>query len=49
MYAGMVKLVAPPVMYNGQRMEVRRPPPWLSEHTEEVSSNKVLAVPSTLQ
>jgi succinate--hydroxymethylglutarate CoA-transferase len=23
-------------MYNGQRMPVRRPPPWLSQHTEEV-------------
>ncbi|EIN12350.1 CAIB/BAIF family enzyme [Punctularia strigosozonata HHB-11173 SS5] len=34
--AGKIKLVAPPVMYNGKRMDVRRPPPWLSEHTEEV-------------
>ena len=23
-------------MYNGQRMPVRRPPPWLSQHTNEV-------------
>jgi succinate--hydroxymethylglutarate CoA-transferase len=35
--AGKVKLVAPAVSYNGQRMPVRRPPPWLSEHTTEVS------------
>ncbi|EKM79349.1 hypothetical protein AGABI1DRAFT_113921 [Agaricus bisporus var. burnettii JB137-S8] len=34
--AGKVKLVAPAVSYNGQRMPVRRPPPWLSEHTNEV-------------
>jgi hypothetical protein len=29
-------MVAPPVTYNGMRMPVRRPPPWLSQHTEEV-------------
>jgi succinate--hydroxymethylglutarate CoA-transferase len=23
-------------MYNGERMPVRMPPPWLGEHTEEV-------------
>lgn len=23
-------------MYNGARMPVTRPPPWLSEHTSEV-------------
>ncbi|OAX41763.1 CAIB BAIF family enzyme [Rhizopogon vinicolor AM-OR11-026] len=34
--AGKVKMVAPPVTYNGVRMSVRRPPPWLSQHTEEV-------------
>lgn len=37
--AGKIKLVAPAVTYDGQRMEVRLPPPWLSEHTEEVGSN----------
>ncbi|KAG5714960.1 CaiB/baiF CoA-transferase family protein C7orf10 [Termitomyces sp. T112] len=34
--AGKVKLVAPAVTYNGKRMTVRMPPPWLSEHTMEV-------------
>ncbi|KAJ7729692.1 CAIB/BAIF family enzyme [Mycena maculata] len=34
--AGKIKLVAPAVSYNGDRMKVRRPPPWLSEHTDEV-------------
>ncbi|KAF8630970.1 hypothetical protein AX17_005326 [Amanita inopinata Kibby_2008] len=34
--AGKIKMVAPAVTYNGQRMAVRLPPPWLSEHTEEV-------------
>jgi len=34
--AGKIKLVAPAVSYNGERMKVRRPPPWLSEHTQEV-------------
>ncbi|KAJ6509058.1 CoA-transferase family III domain-containing protein [Mycena sanguinolenta] len=34
--AGKIKLVAPAVSYNGQKMKVRRPPPWLSEHTDEV-------------
>jgi len=34
--AGKIKLVAPAVTYNGQKMDVRLPPPWLSEHTSEV-------------
>ncbi|KAF9485865.1 CAIB/BAIF family enzyme [Pholiota conissans] len=34
--AGKIKLVAPAVTYNGQKMDVRLPPPWLSEHTTEV-------------
>ncbi|KAF8073636.1 CAIB/BAIF family enzyme [Lyophyllum atratum] len=34
--SGKIKLVAPAVMYNGKKMDVRRPPPWLSEHTTEV-------------
>ncbi|TFK48653.1 CAIB/BAIF family enzyme [Heliocybe sulcata] len=34
--AGNIKLVAPAVSYNGERMPVRRPPPWLSQHTTEV-------------
>jgi len=34
--AGGIKLVAPAVSYNSQRMPVRRYPPVLSEHTDEV-------------
>lgn len=34
--AGKIKLVAPAVSYNGRRMPVVRPPPWLSQHTTEV-------------
>ncbi|KAF9651318.1 CAIB/BAIF family enzyme [Thelephora ganbajun] len=34
--AGKIKLVAPAVSYNGKRMPVTRPPPWLSQHTTEV-------------
>ncbi|ETW82040.1 hypothetical protein HETIRDRAFT_427231 [Heterobasidion irregulare TC 32-1] len=34
--AGKISLVAPAVMYNGKRMPVQRPPPWLSQHTSEV-------------
>ncbi|KZS87293.1 CAIB/BAIF family enzyme [Sistotremastrum niveocremeum HHB9708] len=34
--AGPIKLVAPAVTYNGKRMPVKRPPPWLSQHTFEV-------------
>lgn len=34
--AGKVRMVAPPVTYNGKRMPVRLPPPWLSQHTTEV-------------
>lgn len=33
----MIKLIAPAVSYNGKRMPVARPPPWLSEHTTEVN------------
>lgn len=29
-------MVAPAVTYDGKRMPVRRPPPWLSQHTDEV-------------
>lgn len=36
--AGKIKMVSPAVAYNGQKMPVERPPPWLSEHTEEVLS-----------
>lgn len=34
--AGSVKMVAPAVHYNGKRMPVTRPPPYLSQHTNEV-------------
>ncbi|KAK0464315.1 CAIB/BAIF family enzyme [Desarmillaria tabescens] len=34
--AGKIKLVAPAVSYNGEKMPVRLPPPWLSQHTNEV-------------
>jgi len=34
--AGKIKMVAPAVSYNGQKMDIRLPPPWLSEHTETV-------------
>ncbi|GAA5977565.1 hypothetical protein JCM10908_005022 [Rhodotorula pacifica] len=34
--AGKVKLVAPAIQYNGQRMEFTRPPPVLAQHTVEV-------------
>ncbi|CAE6498846.1 unnamed protein product [Rhizoctonia solani] len=36
--AGKIKMVAPAVHYNGKRMPVTRPPPYLSQHTEEVLS-----------
>jgi succinate---hydroxymethylglutarate CoA-transferase len=31
-----VKLVAPAVSYNGKKMDIRIPPPYLSQHTVEV-------------
>ncbi|KIK59379.1 hypothetical protein GYMLUDRAFT_85990 [Collybiopsis luxurians FD-317 M1] len=34
--AGPIKLVAPAVTYNGKKMPVRRHPPWLGEHSDEV-------------
>ena len=34
--AGKVKMVAPAVTYNGKRMPVEKPPPYLGQHTEEV-------------
>ncbi|GAA5937720.1 CaiB/BaiF CoA transferase family protein [Sporobolomyces koalae] len=34
--AGKIKLVAPAIMYNGQRMKFSRPPPVLRQHTVEV-------------
>ncbi|KAF9462982.1 CAIB/BAIF family enzyme [Collybia nuda] len=34
--AGKIKLVAPAVTYDGKKMAVRMPPPWLSQHTTEI-------------
>ncbi|KAI0661976.1 CAIB/BAIF family enzyme [Cubamyces menziesii] len=34
--AGKIKLVSPAVTYNGKRMPIARPPPYLSQHTNEV-------------
>jgi len=34
--SGKIKLLAPAVTYNGKKMPVNRPPPWLSQHTDEV-------------
>ncbi|KAI0365702.1 CAIB/BAIF family enzyme [Pilatotrama ljubarskyi] len=34
--AGKIKLVSPAVTYNGKRMPIARPPPYLSQHTREV-------------
>ncbi|THH14542.1 hypothetical protein EW146_g5791 [Bondarzewia mesenterica] len=34
--AGKIKMASPAVSYNGSRMPVQRPPPWLSQHTTEV-------------
>ncbi|GAA6004166.1 hypothetical protein JCM10207_002463 [Rhodosporidiobolus poonsookiae] len=34
--AGKIKLVAPAVQYNGERMELTRPPPVLRQHTVEI-------------
>ncbi|GJN92826.1 hypothetical protein Rhopal_005864-T1 [Rhodotorula paludigena] len=34
--AGKIKLVAPAVQYNGQRMQFTRPPPVLKQHSVEV-------------
>ncbi|CAE6434768.1 unnamed protein product [Rhizoctonia solani] len=36
--AGKIKMVAPAVHYNGKRMPITRPPPYLSQHTDEVLS-----------
>ncbi|KZV68827.1 CAIB/BAIF family enzyme [Peniophora sp. CONT] len=36
--AGPIKMVAPAVSYNGKKMPVTRPPPWLGQHTDEVLS-----------
>ncbi|GJJ14621.1 hypothetical protein Clacol_008887, partial [Clathrus columnatus] len=33
---GKIKMVAPAVHYNGERMPITRPPPWHSQHTREV-------------
>lgn len=37
--AGMLKLLASPVLVDGERPPVRRPPPTLGQHTEEVGDD----------
>ncbi|EJD50918.1 CAIB/BAIF family enzyme [Auricularia subglabra TFB-10046 SS5] len=34
--AGKIKLVGPAVSYDGRKMPIERPPPWLSQHTDEI-------------
>lgn len=34
--AGMVRLVGSPVIVDGERMPIRRPPPTLGQHTDEI-------------
>lgn len=34
--AGTIKMVGPAVQYNGERMKIQRPPPYLGEHTREI-------------
>ena len=33
--AGMLKMLASPILVNGERLPIRRPPPTLGQHTEE--------------
>ncbi|KAF8478987.1 hypothetical protein DFH94DRAFT_632760 [Russula ochroleuca] len=40
--AGKIKLVVPAVTYNGKKMSVNRPPPWLSQHTDEVRRRSMI-------
>ncbi|KAH7910833.1 Hpt, histidine phosphotransferase protein [Hygrophoropsis aurantiaca] len=39
--AGKIRMVAPPVTYNGKRMPVKYPPPWLSQHTSEANDGVI--------
>jgi crotonobetainyl-CoA:carnitine CoA-transferase CaiB-like acyl-CoA transferase len=33
--AGMLKMLASPILVNGERLQIRRPPPTLGQHTDE--------------
>ncbi len=33
--AGMLKMLASPILVNGERLPIRRPPPTLGQHTDE--------------
>ncbi len=32
---GMLKMLASPILVDGERLQIRRPPPTLGQHTEE--------------
>ena len=34
--AGVLEMLAPPVLVEGERPPIRRPPPTLGQHTEEL-------------
>jgi crotonobetainyl-CoA:carnitine CoA-transferase CaiB-like acyl-CoA transferase len=34
--AGMLKMLASPLLVDGERLQIRRPPPTLGQHTDEV-------------
>ena len=33
--AGMLKMLASPILVDGERLPIRRPPPTLGQHTDE--------------
>ena len=38
--AGMLKMLASPILVNGERLTIRRPPPTLGQHTEEMKEGE---------
>lgn len=36
--AGPLKMIGPPVLFDGERLPIRRPPPVLGQHTDEVEA-----------
>jgi glutaryl-CoA transferase len=36
--AGMLKMLASPILVDGERLPIRRPPPTLGQHTEEIKT-----------
>jgi len=38
--AGMLKMLASPILVNGERLTIRRPPPTLGQHTEEMKDGE---------